>query len=125
MMGTIMPKTCWAASMWLKNKFYDWLLYLLEVLFEYLYFILIRQYFSLRKINFAVFLETMMILYTAVERNFKYVTDYVCDSECSFMCACEWLYLFLKWARWWRHMIMEFDFLQFDDCMKIPKWLEK
>jgi hypothetical protein len=28
MMGTIVPKTCWVASMWLSNKCYDWLLHL-------------------------------------------------------------------------------------------------
>jgi hypothetical protein len=28
MMGIMVPETCWAASMWLSNKFYDWLLHL-------------------------------------------------------------------------------------------------
>jgi hypothetical protein len=36
MMGIMVPETCWAASMRLNSKFYDWLLHLLGVLFEYL-----------------------------------------------------------------------------------------
>jgi hypothetical protein len=36
MMGTVMPKTCWAVSVQQGNKFYDCLLHLLVVLFEWL-----------------------------------------------------------------------------------------
>jgi hypothetical protein len=28
MMGTMVPETCWAASMWLRNECYNWLLHL-------------------------------------------------------------------------------------------------
>jgi hypothetical protein len=43
MMGIIMPETCWAASMQLNNKFYDWLLHLV-VCFIWI----LRLYFCLR-----------------------------------------------------------------------------
>jgi hypothetical protein len=36
MMGTMVPETCWAASVWLSNKCYDCLLHLLDVSFEYM-----------------------------------------------------------------------------------------
>jgi hypothetical protein len=43
MMGITVPETCWAASVRLSNKFYDWLLHLLGVLFEHFFYLLVAS----------------------------------------------------------------------------------
>jgi hypothetical protein len=55
MMGIVMPKTCWAVSVWQSNKFYNWLLHLVGC------FIWVNQDFSIGNVKYSDYAATALI----------------------------------------------------------------